>query len=73
MPEESPIKNTHGGKREGAGRPAGAKNKKGASSYVLQIRMDEDMEQRLKARAEKDGTKVSELVRRLIETYLKED
>lgn len=63
-------KDGRGGKREGAGRPAGAKNKKAASSYVLQIRLDGDTEQALKSRAEAEGTTISKLVRGLIDRYL---
>lgn len=68
-PEETP-KATHGGARAGAGRPAGARNKKAASSYVLQIRMDAETEQQLKARAETESVTVSDLVRGLIHAYL---
>lgn len=68
-PEETP-KATHGGARAGAGRPAGAKNKKAAASYVLQIRMDSETEQRLKSRAEAENVTVSDLVRGLIHNYL---
>lgn len=63
--------NTHGGYREGAGRPAGAKNKKAASTWIVQVRVDAELEQRIKDEAAARDMTPAALCRTLIEQGLK--
>ena len=70
---ETPTPSTHGGYRPGAGRPAGAKNKKAASSWTVQVRVDAALEEALKARAADLGVSPATLARDILAQALLTD
>jgi hypothetical protein len=64
----APRKPKHGGRREGAGRPAGG----GEHGDLLRVRASEELLDRLRERAEREGVTVAAIVRRALERELAE-
>jgi hypothetical protein len=61
-----PRKPKHGGRREGAGRPAGS----GELGGLLRVHASEELLERVRLRAEREGVSVAVIVRRAIERGL---
>lgn len=64
---DSTTPSNHGGSRAGAGRPKGSPNKKPASVWTVQVRMDGKLEARLKEEAAALGLTPAAFVRQILE------